>query len=100
MGRQAKNSMRDGLVDEAIERYVDWREACAVVSDTYARWSRAPGHERPLSFAAYRAALDQEESAATLYGAVVDEIAAAPSETECEWAGRFGPVPSESLADK
>jgi hypothetical protein len=67
--------MRHRLVDEAIERYVDWREACAAVRDAYELWTRAPAHERPLSFAAYRAALDQEEAAATVYGAVVNRIA-------------------------
>jgi acyl-CoA reductase-like NAD-dependent aldehyde dehydrogenase len=65
-------SLRERLVDEAIERYVDWRHACAAVSDTYQQWSRAPAKERALLFAAYRAALDQEESAATLYGSVLD----------------------------
>jgi hypothetical protein len=64
------------LVDEVIERYVDWREACAAVRHTYSQWSRASADERPLSFAAYRAALDQEESAATLYGVVVSRVAA------------------------
>ena len=66
--------MRQRFVDEAIERYVDWREACATVRHAYEHWACAPKAERPLSFAAYRAALDQEEAAATLYGAVVNRV--------------------------
>jgi hypothetical protein len=73
---KTRTSVRQRLVDEAIERYVDWREACAAVRHAYEQWVRAPKHERPLSFAAYRAALDQEEAAATLYGAVVNRIPA------------------------
>jgi hypothetical protein len=74
---KANKSLPERLVDEAIERYVDWREACAAVRHTYEQWLRAPADERQRSFAAYGAALDQEESAATLYGAVVKRIAAA-----------------------
>jgi hypothetical protein len=51
---------------EVIERYVHWREACSAVRDAYDEWSRASAVNRPLSFAAYRAALDQEEAAAAL----------------------------------
>jgi hypothetical protein len=91
--------LRERLIDEAIERYVDWREACAAVGDMYARFSRASAGERALSFAAYRAALDQEESAATLYGVAVDRVGAAPPDTGSGWTRLFGPVPSESLAD-
>ena len=51
---------------EVVERYVHWREACSAVRDAYDEWSRASAVNRPLSFAAYRAALDQEEAAAAL----------------------------------
>jgi hypothetical protein len=51
---------------EVIERYVHWREACSVVRDAYDEWAGASAVDRPLSFAAYRAALDQEEAAAAL----------------------------------
>jgi acyl-CoA reductase-like NAD-dependent aldehyde dehydrogenase len=66
------DSLRRRLVEQSIERYVDWRQACAAVHHTYERWSRSPAEDRALTFAAYRAALDQEESAATLYGALLD----------------------------
>jgi hypothetical protein len=61
-----------GLVDEAMDRYVEWREASAEVDEAYGRWSNAPGAEGAVAFAAYLAALDREEWAATLYGAVID----------------------------
>jgi hypothetical protein len=66
--------MRKRLVDEAIERYVEWRQESAAVGDAYGNWSTAPAAEGALSFAAYRAALDREERAATLYGTVIDRL--------------------------
>jgi hypothetical protein len=68
------NSLRRRLVEEALERYVDWRQACTAVRHAYERWSCAAADERALTFAAYRAALDQEESAAALYGALVNRL--------------------------
>jgi hypothetical protein len=59
-------------VDEAVERYVDWREASTDVTEAYGNWSNAPAADGAMSFAAYRAALDREQSAATLYSAVLD----------------------------
>lgn len=57
----------DALVDDTIDRYVDWREACRTVRTRYERWSGAPMGERTERFAAYHAALDREEGAAQLY---------------------------------
>jgi hypothetical protein len=55
------------LVDEAMEANVDWREECAEVWDAYERWARAPKIDDAGAFAAYRAALDREESASHAY---------------------------------
>jgi hypothetical protein len=55
------------LVDEAMEAYVDWREECAEVWGAYERWARAPKIDDAGAFAAYRAALDREESASHAY---------------------------------
>jgi hypothetical protein len=78
MGRTSiTRAVRQRLVDEAIERYIDWREACGAVQHAYEQWSHAPACERALSFAAYRAALDREEAAATLYAGVMTGMAAA-----------------------
>jgi CheY-like chemotaxis protein len=62
------------LDDEASERYAEWREACAAVDDAYCEWLCAPADEWAAAFAAYRRALDQEESIATVYRAVIDRL--------------------------
>jgi hypothetical protein len=59
---------KNALIDEAMERYVEWREECQGVEDAYANWSSAPPEEGELPHAAYGAALDREQSAATVYG--------------------------------
>lgn len=51
-----------------------WREACAAVDDAYCEWLCASSDEQPGAFAAYRAALDQEESVAADYGAVIERL--------------------------
>jgi hypothetical protein len=65
---------RGRLAEEAIERYVDWREESATVGEAYGHWSTASDAEGALAFAAYRAALDREEVAATLYRTVLDRL--------------------------
>jgi hypothetical protein len=53
------------VVDEATEHYVAWREECAAVRAGYEYWSRGSGADRTMWFAAYNAALDREECAAS-----------------------------------
>jgi hypothetical protein len=62
------------LIDEAMERYVEWREECAAVHSAYANWTNAPMEETDLPFAAYSAALDREQSAATVYGRALERL--------------------------
>jgi CheY-like chemotaxis protein len=62
------------LDDEPNECYAEWREACALVDDAYCEWLCAPADEQPAAFASYQAALDQEESAAMVYRAVIDRL--------------------------
>ena len=59
---------KNALIDDAMDRYVDWREECLAVDDAYANWLNAPRGEGELPFAAYGAALDREQSAAAVYG--------------------------------
>jgi predicted aminopeptidase len=66
--RDERLRRKNALIDEAMERYVEWREECAAVYDAYANWTNAPMEETDLPFAAYSAALDREQSAATVYG--------------------------------
>jgi hypothetical protein len=68
--REAENlepQNRSKLIDELMDRYVDWREQCIAVDSAYERWSHGPTAERGLAFAGYRAALDLEEHASLVY---------------------------------
>ena len=70
------------VVDDAIEAYVSWREACGDARDAYGRWSEAAKPERMLASCAYVAALDREEAAAGVYAEAMkrlgDEFADGP----------------------
>jgi hypothetical protein len=53
--------------DALLEGYVCWREASEAVRTSYDRWRGGQRSDRRLAFAAYRAALDQEEHAARMF---------------------------------
>jgi hypothetical protein len=63
------------LVDEMIDSYVSWREACFAVQTSYENWSRAERQDDELAFTAYRAALDREEHAASAYRDLAERVA-------------------------
>jgi hypothetical protein len=63
------------LVDEMIDGYVSWREACAAVDMAYENWNRAARGDGGLAFSAYQAALDREEHAAVMYRDLAERIA-------------------------
>ena len=71
--RLVGQSVREQLIDEAFARYLDWLAESEAVN-AYGVWSRAPRTGAALPFAAYGAALDREERAATVYGLVIDRI--------------------------
>jgi hypothetical protein len=60
-------SRQADVVDAAVEAYVHWREECADARDAYLRWESAEKGDRVLAFSAYTAALDREETAASIY---------------------------------
>jgi hypothetical protein len=62
------------FVDELLDRYVSWREACAAVSAAYERYERAPRQEQRMAFGAYLVALDREALAAHAYQRAVQRI--------------------------
>jgi hypothetical protein len=62
------------LADEMVDRYVEWREDATDVGAAYEDWFGAPAPEKAWRFSAYMAALEQEESAAKTYAAVVAEL--------------------------
>jgi hypothetical protein len=55
-------------VDALIEAYVAWREECSSVHAAYAGWTHCAPASSELAFAGYRAALEREEQAASVYG--------------------------------
>jgi hypothetical protein len=54
-------------VDTVLAAYSAWRCECAAVRAAYGRWARSAMSDACFAFAAYRAALDREERAATRY---------------------------------
>jgi hypothetical protein len=60
--------VRDHVVDEAFERYLDWRRHSSACASAYRHWTTtARSRESALAFATYTAALDREEQAAAQY---------------------------------
>ena len=78
---------RERLVDDVIERYVCWREACAGVDSAYASWQATWPGERRLASAAYVAALDREQHAALVYSQMLERRLAAGGERVAAKAG-------------
>jgi hypothetical protein len=72
--RQCDQSLREQLIDEAFARYLDWLAESEAVNAAYGVWSRAARTDGALPFAAYGAALDREERAATMYRSVIDQV--------------------------
>jgi hypothetical protein len=62
-------------VDQLVESHTQWREACTEVHEAYERFSEASRADRPAAFAAYFAALDREQQAATTYREQVQYVA-------------------------
>jgi hypothetical protein len=61
----------------AFTNYVNWRTQCAAVQSAYERWTSGSG-DSGLSFALYRAELEFEEHAASVYRASLG-VPATPS---------------------
>jgi hypothetical protein len=66
--------IRADLVDRMIELYCDWRTGCWDVRAAYERFVDAAAPDRAVAFAAYTAALDQEEAACDAYAAQIRAI--------------------------
>jgi len=75
-GRSSSRGLLKGvhgrLLDEAFQRYLDWRDESATLEAAYRRWSRAPRADRRFAFAAYSAALEREAFASTQYQALLE----------------------------
>lgn len=62
-------------IDDLLEGYVSWREACEAVWRSYERWIDSDRGQRALAHAAYLAALDGEERAASTYARHTERVA-------------------------
>jgi hypothetical protein len=71
---RANSQIRAELIDEMVDRYVDWREQCIAVAETYERWSNGSIADRKFAFEAYKAALDLEEHASLIYAERVNRF--------------------------
>lgn len=67
-------SCPDGLVDEMLAYYIDWRHDAGAVAAAYQQWSGAPAREQARCFSTYMAALDREQATAMAYARVVREV--------------------------
>jgi len=70
----APGSAIDGLVDELLAYYIDWRHDAATVRDAYGEWSAESGAQAGLRFAVYMAALDQEQASAERYALLLKKV--------------------------
>jgi hypothetical protein len=68
---------RRQFVDEMMDDYVSWREACAAVAVSYENWRCSDRPDKQLAFSGYVAALDREEQAAAAYQLAVAQVATA-----------------------
>jgi hypothetical protein len=66
-----RNGVRDKLIDEVMDAYVEWRQESAKVESAYRRWSIARLTDPARAFAEYAAALDREELASMSYAQVI-----------------------------
>ena len=61
-------------IDELLECYLAWREACCAVRLAYQRWLDSTRAEGGLAYASYVAALDREEQAARSYADHIQRV--------------------------
>ena len=58
-------------LDDPVIAYAEWRTACMAVRAAYQDWTNAPKADGALAHAAYAAALDREDAAASAYSRLV-----------------------------
>jgi hypothetical protein len=73
----SRGAVHHSWLSEAVEDgYATWREESGAVAESYRSWNSADRNERWLAYAAYVAALDREERAATAYRHLVQQVQA------------------------
>jgi hypothetical protein len=73
-GSASAGGRRRQIVDEMMDDYVSWREACAAVAVAYEDWKCSERRDKKLAFSVYVAALDREEQAAASYQRAVARV--------------------------
>ena len=68
--------MTDSLVQESLESYIYWTEACEDVRMAYRRWQDSKEPARAIEFSLYSAALDHEEYAAAIHSSRTARLSA------------------------
>jgi hypothetical protein len=68
---------RRQYVNDMMDDYVSWRDACAAVAVSYEDWKCSDRRDKALAFSVYVAALDREEQAATAYERAVAQVTTA-----------------------
>jgi hypothetical protein len=72
---QTETALERSVVDHLLECYVAWREECRAVTLAYDEWAaQSSARDSDLLYAAYRAALDQEEESARVYARRIDAV--------------------------
>jgi hypothetical protein len=78
---------RRGMLNAAMDAYLDWRDQCAAVSKAYRAWAAARKPDSEPAWRAYVTALEDEARASATYAAAV-HVAAAITATHPTLAAR------------
>ena len=87
------NTLKERLVDELAEAYIDWRETCVRVNDAYRSYAGETGPHRQAALALYTTALDTEQQAAEVYAALVNRAHEIPPSENPPHQPPRGPTP-------
>jgi hypothetical protein len=66
-----RRRVRDKLIDNVMDAYVDWRQESAQVDYAYWRWTVAGSTDADGAFDVFAAALDREELASICYAHII-----------------------------
>jgi hypothetical protein len=72
---ETSSALLDKVIDDAVLAYASWRNASAAVWHAYEQWDGAAGSDHSSAYAAYLAAVDQEEAAASAYADLMGRVA-------------------------
>ena len=72
--KQSSTQPPSWVVDQFIETWISWREACRDVRHEYESWRTCTGPQQPVAYASYCAALDREEDAALMHSVWAERI--------------------------